>query len=136
MLQDSIGNRLVERWENLDLVLWLLNQQPVGEPSQLGEGCFTYGDVQVAIWSLLETEPLSNMGGLGDWSQVRVDELLSRIPADLPLDSPTVDYTPPCDGLAGVVAELRVVHGRPRPGLGGWAQPLLLVVPAPCGDCE
>jgi hypothetical protein len=136
LLQDNGGNLLIARWENLDAVLWLLNQRPVGKPSVFGEGLFTYGDVQVAIWSLLEIQLGAAMGGLGEWSQPRVDELLSTLPADVPLDDPTVDYLPPCDGLAGVVAELRVVHGGERPGLGGWAQPLLMVVPAPCGGCE
>jgi len=65
---------LVEYPENMDLVNWILNQGFVGTASTSG-GNFTYGDVQRAIWTLVEDE--LSTAGLGPWNQQRVDEILT-----------------------------------------------------------
>ena len=64
----------VEYFENFDQVNWIINQDYVGSASPSG-GTYTYGDVQKAIWTLVEDNPSS--GGLGSWSQTRVDEILA-----------------------------------------------------------
>ncbi len=64
----------VEYPENLDLVNWIINQDYVGMPSGCG-GNYTYGDVQRAIWALVEDA--QSTSGLGSWSQCRVDEILA-----------------------------------------------------------
>ena len=46
--------QIVDKPENLDLVNWIINQDFVGQASP--DGLITYGDVQRAIWGLLEDE--------------------------------------------------------------------------------
>lgn len=66
---------LVSYPENMDQVNWILNQGFVGTESPSGFGTFTFGDVQRAMWELLEeTEGESS---LGTWSQDRVDEIIA-----------------------------------------------------------
>jgi hypothetical protein len=64
----------VEKQENLDLVNWIINQGFKGQPSACG-GNYTYGDVQRAIWALIEDG--QSTSGLYGWSQCRVDEILA-----------------------------------------------------------
>jgi len=45
---------------NLDLVNWIINQDFPGKGSPGGYGTYTYGDVQVAIWRLLEDPAFNN----------------------------------------------------------------------------
>ncbi|MEJ2251072.1 MAG: VWA domain-containing protein [Candidatus Lokiarchaeota archaeon] len=66
---------LIEYPENLDLVNWIINQELVGQPSGC-DGIYTYGDIQRAIWELVEDNPSAS--GLGVWSQCRVDEILTN----------------------------------------------------------
>lgn len=66
---------LIEYPENLDLVVYILNQKYPGSASPGGLGIYTYGDVQRAIWTLLDDE--LSVRGLGPYSQARVDEILA-----------------------------------------------------------
>jgi hypothetical protein len=65
---------IVDQPENKGLVDHVLSQGWVGEPSVCG-GNYTYGDVQRAIWTLIEDNQSTN--GLNSWSQCRVDEILA-----------------------------------------------------------
>jgi len=65
----------VEHPENLDLVNWIINAGYIGQPSPTCDGNYTYGDVQRAIWTLVEDS--NSTSGLGSWSQCRVDEILA-----------------------------------------------------------
>jgi hypothetical protein len=72
---ETIPLGLLEKPYNLDLVNYIINQHYVGKPS----GCignYTYGDVQRAIWTLIEDQQ-STTGNLGPWSQCRVNEILT-----------------------------------------------------------
>ncbi len=69
----NLPEGLVEFPENLDLVNYILNEAYIGKSSPGGYGTYTYGDVQRAIWELLEDQQLD--AGLGEWSQERVDEI-------------------------------------------------------------
>lgn len=86
--------------DNLDVVNWILNQDVIGQPSG-GFGPYTYGDVQMAIWSLVE-DAFSN-NGLGPWDMNRVQNILTIAGLAVPFDEPSVDYFPPCGGVAGVI---------------------------------
>jgi len=68
----SLG--VVEYPENIHFVNYILNQHFVGKHSLSG-GIYTYGDVQRAIWTLIEDEQSNS--GLESWSQTRVDEILN-----------------------------------------------------------
>ena len=71
---ETLPDNTVAYPENLDLVNWILNQRYVGQPSPGCTGNYTYGDVQRAIWTLVDPNSTS---GLGAWSQCRVDEILA-----------------------------------------------------------
>ena len=54
---ETLPEGLVEYPENLDLINWILNNVVVGQPSPYG-GNYTYGDIQRAIWALIDdTDP-------------------------------------------------------------------------------
>lgn len=65
---------LVDKPQNLDSVNWLINQHVVGADSEAG-GTFTSGDLQLAIWTLLDD--VFDAGTVGPYSQARVDELVA-----------------------------------------------------------
>ena len=89
---------LIEYPENLELVNWILNQDYVGQPSIAG-GDFTYGDVQRAIWELIEDDQSTD--GLGLWEPTRVNEILSDANAN------GEDFIPGCgDSIAVILAPL------------------------------
>jgi hypothetical protein len=76
---ETLPAGLVEYPENLDLVNYIINQGYIGQPSACG-GVYTYGDVQRAIWALVEDN--QSTSGLGSWSQCRVDEILAAANAN------------------------------------------------------
>jgi hypothetical protein len=71
---ELLPDGLVEIPENLDLVNWIINQGFVDTPSPGGYGNYTYGDVQRAIWTLVDPNSTS---GLGSWSPDRVNEIIT-----------------------------------------------------------
>jgi hypothetical protein len=71
---ETLPDGVVEFPENLDLVNYIINQGWVGQTSGCG-GAYTYGDVQRAIWTLVDDA--NSTAGLGSWSQCRVDEILA-----------------------------------------------------------
>ena len=77
---------------NFDKVNWLLNQEIVGEG-------YTYGDLQFAIWRLLDDvrDDACIDCGLGDWSIVRAEELVQ-----LALDNGD-GFIPGCSDFVGII---------------------------------
>jgi len=80
VLNEAGLSGLLDYWWNMDQVTWVINQNWVGQdsgcpPDSGGNTTFTYGDVQRAIWELVEDNPTT--AGLGPWSQCRVDEILA-----------------------------------------------------------
>lgn len=90
----NLPDYIVEHPENLDLVNWLLAQDWVGQASTCG-GNYTFGDVQRAIWTLVE-DNLST-SGLGAWSACRVNELLADAYAN------GEGYEPECNEFIAVI---------------------------------
>ena len=88
------------REENLDVVNWILNMDFVGQDSG-GFGLYTYGDVQLAIWAVIDNG--SSPNSLGDWNQDRVNQILALAATAVGIDDPNVNYEPPCDGVVGLV---------------------------------
>ncbi len=86
---------LVEHPENLDVVNWILNQNYVGTASPSGYGIYTYGDVQRAIWTLVDDQVSDS--SLGPWSALRVAEILAA--ATLYGDG----FVPGCDQKVAVL---------------------------------
>ena len=79
---------------NMDQVNWIVNQGYVGTVSPGGYGMYTYGDVQRAIWTLVDPNSTS---GLGSWSQLRVDEILAAAALGGP------GYEPGCGDVVAVI---------------------------------
>jgi hypothetical protein len=71
----------VEQPEDLDQVNWIINQDYVGQASSGCSGNYTLGDVQRAIWTLIEDPAGVGTAGLGAWSQCRADEILAAAAA-------------------------------------------------------
>lgn len=90
---------LVDRPENLDEVNWIINQKFVGKNSPGGHGVYTYSDVQLAIWSLLDT--FYDDSTVGPYSEARVQEIASQA---LLLGA---DFYPKCSQLVGILLEPR-----------------------------
>lgn len=93
---ETLPPGLIDHPENLDLVNWILNQGFVGQPSACG-GIYTYGDVQRAIWALVDDN--QSTAGLGAWSQCRVDEILTAAHVN------GEGFVPGCGDIIGVILE-------------------------------
>ncbi|MEJ2595669.1 MAG: hypothetical protein P8100_11240 [bacterium] len=65
--------------EKLPIINWIINQGFVGTASVCG-GNFTMGDVQRAIWEIIDVTPDVEYG-LGAWSECRVAEILAAVEA-------------------------------------------------------
>lgn len=66
---------LIDYPENLDLVVYILNQKYPRTPSPSGLGTYTYGDVQLAIWTLVDEN--TSVSGLGSYKEERVNEIVT-----------------------------------------------------------
>lgn len=92
---ETIPTTYIEHPENLDKVNWILSQGFVGTPSPGCSGSYTYGDVQRAIWQLVEDT--QSTSGLGAWSQCRVNEILAGA------DTYGEGFIPDCGDVIGVI---------------------------------
>jgi hypothetical protein len=71
----TIPAGLVDKPENFDLVNWIINQDFPGQPSSCG-GNYTFGDVQRAIWELIDDHPDDGNGATFD--SCRVAEIKAK----------------------------------------------------------
>lgn len=111
---------------NLDRVLYILNQSYPGKTAPNGT-LYTYGDVQRAIWSLVENNQAT--GGLGDWSQDRVDAILADAAAN------GEGYFPACGGTT-ILFLNPVLRGcdLATPNTQTIAQIIIVEVPLECAS--
>jgi hypothetical protein len=94
-LAPNVPNDVVDHPEYLDEVNWLINQNFVGKTAPENMGIFTIGDVQLAIWSMVDDE--FNSDTVGEFSQVRVNYLIERAKTD------GAGYEPGCRQLVGII---------------------------------
>ncbi|RIV30559.1 hypothetical protein D2V08_15850 [Flagellimonas lutimaris] len=119
-LNEELPDSAFEYPENFDLVNWLLNQNIVGEPSVSSGEAYTYGDLQFAIWKLLddiEDESCAECN-LGTFTSGHVDELVA-----LAQENGT-DFNPECGNVTGVIL------------ISEGVQPLIIPTPLDCNTCE
>lgn len=114
-LSSNVPHDVVNKPENLDEVNWLINQNFVGKLSPSGLGRYTIGDVQLAIWTLIDDN--FDDSSIGDYSQARVDELVQRALRD------GSGYEPNCRQLVGIILVPR------HPQTGNRAQSTIILVP-------
>jgi hypothetical protein len=81
--------------ENLDNVNWVLNQGFPGKTAPGGMGTFTYGDIQLAIWTLLEDE--HNTAGVGWYSPARVEYIVQEALTT------GEGFKPDCGGVVAII---------------------------------
>jgi hypothetical protein len=117
---ENLPGGLVEFPGNLDLVNYILNQNYVGQSSPGGYGTYTYGDVQRAIWHLVDDQ--NSTAGLGPWDQNRVNEILADATAN------GEGFEPGCGDVLAVI--LQPVSGAQIT----IAQVTLAEVDVPCYD--
>ena len=128
---DLGASMVVDKPAYLGAVNWLLNRvekgliigQPAPEPCV---GSYTYGDVQRAIWGLLDFSQSSNgLNGPENWSDCRANKLVEMASAHN-------GFVPGCDELVGV---LLVPYGLDDQGkLGIVGQVTIIMVPASCDE--
>ncbi|MGX1930484.1 hypothetical protein [Flagellimonas sp. 2504JD4-2] len=71
-----------ENPENFDLVNWIVNQNFIGMDSPSG-GTYTFGDVQWAIWELIDDNNCQACAFLGDdWSEEKGQEIVDAAVAN------------------------------------------------------
>ncbi len=119
----AIGEELPDSFEypeNFDLVNWMLNQNLVGQISPGTGEAYTYGDVQFAIWKLLDDieDDLCEECSLGDFTPEHVDELVALAQEN------GEGFTPECGDVTGVVL------------ISEGVQPLVIPIPLECRHCE
>lgn len=93
---DMIPAGLIAHPEHLDEMNWLLNQKFPGKNAGGNLGVYTSGDVQLAIWTLIDDEFDSST--VGDFSQPRVDKIVA---AALTHDG----YKPRCRDVIGILVD-------------------------------
>jgi len=118
---ESIPAGLIDYPENLDLVNWILNQDYVGETSPGGYGTYTYGDIQRAIWELVEDQQSSLY--LGDWNINRANEIVTDA------ISYGEGFIPDCNEVFAVILVPIDIFGQKDLSLG---QICIIPVPIPC----
>lgn len=114
---EELASGLVQFPENLDLINYIINQHYVGTPSPLG-GTYTFGDVQRAIWELIE-DGICGGCGTEPWTQAHVDEIVA-------------DALTNGEGFVPGCGDVLVVMLGPLP----WGQILIIDVPVPCVEAE
>ncbi|WP_408096574.1 hypothetical protein ACJVC5_16170 [Peredibacter sp. HCB2-198] len=102
-LSEHLPAGVVDKPEHLDEANWLLNQHMVGESSPGGYGIYTSGDMQLALWTLLDDHFQSDT--VGPFDQRRVDELVA---AALEEDG----FVPSCKQIVGVILDPSLPNGE------------------------
>jgi hypothetical protein len=114
-----------EKPENFDLVNWVLNQGFVGRPG--GGGIpYTFGDVQIAIWELVEDVGCPQCGGLGDASEDRAMEIVQLALAN------GEGYVPGCGEYMGII----LLPENPDPESEDEIQALIMPYELKCGGAD
>lgn len=122
---EALPGGLIEFPGNLDLINWILNNDYVGQnvqdvfPETSCTGIITYGDVQRAIWDLIEDT--QSTSGLGSWSPCRVSEIVDDALAY------GDGFKPGCGDVVGVILAPLPICSK---------QFILIVVDVPCGVDE
>jgi hypothetical protein len=116
---EPLPSGLIEKPENLDLVNWIINQDFVGQESACG-GYYTFGDVQWAIWQLVEDDQPGNTSSLNPWSLCRAQEILDAAYAN------GEGFVPGCGDKMAIILAPEFY----------WQQAVLIWVEVPCAEDE
>jgi hypothetical protein len=93
---ENIPAGLIAHPENLDLMNWVINKKFAGKEAGGGLGVYTAGDVQLAIWTLIDDE--FDTSTVGSYSQARVDKIVMMAGLH-------DGYTPKCREDIGILVD-------------------------------
>lgn len=121
---DNIPTNRVDNPENFDKVNWLINQTYIGEASPSG-GVYTFGDVQWAIWEIIDDTNCRSCAFLGDdWSTTKGQELVDAAIAN------GEGFTPACGEQMAIV--LVPNDNKQSVIISKEVEPVVV----PCSDCD
>jgi hypothetical protein len=115
---EDLSGTSFEKPENFDLVNWVLNQN--------WEAPYTFGDIQMALWLLLEDVGCPQCAGLGDASEERAQEIVDLAVAN------GEGYLPGCDEYVGII----LLPVNPDETSDKEIQSLVIPYKLHCNDCE
>lgn len=104
--------------ENFGAVNWLMNQDVIGTEASPALGNYTFGDVQIAIWRLIDDSVCVGCEFTGPYNNDRIDMLVA-----MALDNN--DFVPTCGDDVVIV----IIPNDD-------SQSILITIPAPCGECS
>lgn len=107
-----------EHPENFGAVNWLINQGFIGTEATPALGNYTFGDLQIAIWKLVDDSVCVQCAFTGPYNNDRIDMLVAMALG-------YNDFVPSC-GDDIVIILVPTDH----------KQSIFITIPAPCGDCE
>ena len=113
-IASSLPTDVVDHPEYLDEVNWLINQNFVGKPAPDDLGVYTIGDVQLALWSLIDDE--FDSATVGSYLQARVDILVARAKLE------GANFNPGCMELVSII----LIPSDPTTG-SGFQNTIILV---------
>ena len=117
------GELSIEKPENIGLLNFIINQHYVGKESMCDNDpreqveLFTYGDVQKAIWSIME-DYNPDVEDLGPWEKCRVEQILSDAESE-------EKYKPACKDVVAIILVPKVITED-------IGQTAIIEVPIPC----
>ncbi|WP_299399698.1 hypothetical protein [uncultured Gelidibacter sp.] len=107
-----------EKPENFGAVNWLMNQGFIGTQASAETGNYSFGDIQIAIWKLVDDSVCVDCTFTGPYNNDRVDMLVA-----MALEH--TNFIPSCGDDVLIV----LVPTDDK-------QSIFITIPAPCGDCE
>ncbi|GGZ93842.1 hypothetical protein [Algibacter mikhailovii] len=107
-----------ENAQNFGAVNWLMNQNFIGTEASETLGNYTFGDIQIAIWKLVDDSVCVDCDYTGPYNNERIDMLVA-----LALEQ--TDFVPSCG--ENVVILLVPTDNK---------QTIFVTIPAPCGNCS
>jgi hypothetical protein len=107
-----------EHPENFGAVNWLMNQDFIGTEATPELGNYTKGDIQIAIWRLVDDGVCIACNYTGPYDNDRIDMLVAWALGN-------TDFVPSCGENVVII----IVPNDNK-------QPIFITIPAPCGDCE
>lgn len=108
----------LEHPDNLPALNWLMNQEFIGTEATIELGNYTFGDIQIAIWNLVDDSVCVDCEFTGPYNNDRIDMLVA-----MALEHN--DFVPGCEENVVIV----IVPNDSK-------QTIFITIPAPCGECE
>lgn len=97
---DLLPSGTVDKPGNFDLANWILNYIPIGQDAGGGLGVYSWADVQISLWRLLENAAPDYIGNLDDWTgwtEAKVAQIIELATAN------GEGFSPAADQIVGIL---------------------------------